>query len=260
MQEMDPDLVGPARLDPHAKKAAAPRPRLLRGVLGQRFPSARGPGGHLLAVMTAAADQRPDRPRRRRRRPPHQRQVFLVHGACLELCRKTGHRGIVLRHDHHPARVLVQPVHDPRPSLAPHPGQVGTPVKQGVDQRAGPVSRGGMHHEARFLVEHDDVAILEQRVNRDVFRLKPGRTRFRPADHDPHALADLVVRTRGGIVHRDVSFTDQRLQARAGHSGNMAREEDVEPETGITRGRRQFHAHLCGSGTTGPLPRRTGES
>ena len=43
---------------------------------------------------------------------------------------------------------------------------------QRVDQRAGPVAGGRMHHEALRLVDHDQVVVLVDDIERDVLGLR----------------------------------------------------------------------------------------
>ena len=43
-------------------------------------------------------------------------------------------------------------------------------MEQGVDQRSGPVARGGMNHHAGGLVDDDQMIVLEQDIQRDMPR------------------------------------------------------------------------------------------
>lgn len=45
-------------------------------------------------------------------------------------------------------------------------------MKQGVDQRAGPVAGRGMDDQARWLVQTNEVIILVENLDRNVFRLR----------------------------------------------------------------------------------------
>jgi hypothetical protein len=46
------------------------------------------------------------------------------------------------------------------------------------------MARGGMHHQARWLVDHDEVLVLKQDIERDVFCLRLSRCRRRQGDSD----------------------------------------------------------------------------
>ncbi len=55
---------------------------------------------------------------------------------------------------------------------------------QRVDQRAGLMAGGGMHHKPFGLVDDDDVVILIDDIERDIFSLRLGGNRFRHVDCD----------------------------------------------------------------------------
>ena len=79
-------------------------------------------------------------------------------------------RPVVLRRHHQPGGVLVEPMHDARAPDTADPGKAGAAMgDQRVDQRAGLVPGGGMHHEAPGLVDDDDVVILVDDIERDIF-------------------------------------------------------------------------------------------
>ena len=62
-----------------------------------------------------------------------------------------------LGHDHQAGGVLVEPVHDARPLDPADAGQARAAMgDQRVDQRAGGVAGGRMHHQALRLVDDDD--------------------------------------------------------------------------------------------------------
>src|SRR5947209_14851857 len=48
-------------------------------------------------------------------------------------------------------------------------------MKQGIDQSAVEVARGGVNHQARRFVDHQQVLVLEYDLERDVLRLVMGR-------------------------------------------------------------------------------------
>ena len=76
---------------------------------------------------------------------PHQRKIFALDGACLQLAHQIGLRGQRFGYHHQAAGILVQPVHDARTR---HAGQLRTVMQQTVQQRAGPVA-GQIRHAAR---------------------------------------------------------------------------------------------------------------
>ena len=64
-------------------------------------------------------------------------------------------------HHHQAGGVLVEPVHDARPLDAADAGQaVAAMGDQRIDQRAGGVAGGRMHHQALRLVDHDQRVVF----------------------------------------------------------------------------------------------------
>ena len=87
---------------------------------------------------------------------------------------------------------------------------------QRIHQRAGLVARGRMHHEAAGLVDDDDVVILIDDVERDIFRSRFGRGGFRNVDCDRIAGGDMISGVaNGGVLDGDLAREDQRLQPRS---------------------------------------------
>src|SRR5690606_35269472 len=85
-----------------------------------------------------------------------------------------------------------------------------------VDQRARPVAGAGMHDEARRLAKDDQVVVLVEHVERDVFGLRLGIARLRQGDLDAVAGMDLALRLAyGRAVDAHGPFLDQRLDAAA---------------------------------------------
>ena len=76
--------------------------------------------------------------------------------------------------------------------------------QEGVDQASARVSRGWMHHHARWFVDDDEVVVLEHDVQRDVLGGDLGgwRRDDLPADH-PVPDVELVRR-----LGRDVTVDD----------------------------------------------------
>jgi hypothetical protein len=173
LRQVHPDLVRPARQQIHLHQRSAlevlPRPvhRDCRLAL-PHLPR------ELLPVHRVSPVQRLD-PRLRLRVPMHQRQVRLLHRPRLERLLQRHQRLLVLRHDEAPRRVLVQPVHDPRPQFPTHARQILHPVQQRVHQRPRCVPRPRVHHHPRRLVHHHQVLVLVQHLQRQFLGHRNGR-------------------------------------------------------------------------------------
>jgi 4-hydroxy-3-methylbut-2-en-1-yl diphosphate synthase IspG/GcpE len=77
--------------------------------------------------------------------------------------------------DHHPGRIAVQSMHNTRALDAADPLQAIAAMKQqGIDQRA--IGRTGsrMNHHAHRLVDHDQLVVLVEDIERDILRMRLG--------------------------------------------------------------------------------------
>ncbi len=110
--------------------------------------------------------------------------------------------------------------------------------EQGVDQGAFLVAGGGMHDQPGGLVQHDEMAVLEQDGEGDGLRLGDGADRVGRGDGIGGAGADRV----GGLgeqraVTRGVAGFDQGLDAAAGERADGFGEEAVGALAGGFGGR-----------------------
>jgi hypothetical protein len=100
-----------------------------------------------------------------------------------------------LGHHHQTGGVLVQAVHD---TGARHIDDVRHVVQQGVEQGAISVTGSRVHHQARRLVDHQDVVVFIDDVQLDVLG-------------DPFALGFLLgSEFKNGATVNDVSRADDR--------------------------------------------------
>src|SRR5581483_2886854 len=100
-------------------------------------------------------------------------------------------RAVVLRHDHEPARVLVETVDYSRPLFPADAGEASAATgDQGVDQRAAPIAGRGMHDKPARFVDDNDVVILVNDVERYGFGARLGRRRRRNVDADGGGAID----------------------------------------------------------------------
>ena len=148
-------------------------------------------------------------------------------------------RAVVLGRHHQPGGVLVEPVHDARAPTPPMPERLGAAMgDQRVDQRAGLVAGGGMHHQALRLVDDDDVVVLKDDIERDILALGLGGDGLRHVDCDRIAGGDMISGVAdGGAFDGDGTGEDQRLQPRARQFGPAQhREHAVEPARTLVAG------------------------
>ena len=106
---------------------------------------------------------------------PHERDVFLFDLAVVELPRELGVRAVVLGDHHQARRAAIEAMHDARPQLAADAAEVVHLVQQRVDERALRVARGGMDDHAGRFVDDDQIRILIDDVEVEVFGLRRRR-------------------------------------------------------------------------------------
>src|SRR5580704_12826576 len=105
---------------------------------------------------------------------------------------------------------------------------------QGVDESAGPVSGGRMHHQALGLVDNNNVGVLVNHVERNGFGGRFGRRRFRHLNRDGGCRIDAMARiTDRAAVDRYRAGFDQGFEPRARKFGDMSGEHAVEPPAGL---------------------------
>ena len=92
---------------------------------------------------------------------PDHGQIMPVDAPGGEIGRQGLMGGIVLGRHQQAAGVLVQPVDDPRPALAPD-AREGLPAMgdQGIDQGLVRIAGGGMDDHPRRLVDDDEILVL----------------------------------------------------------------------------------------------------
>ena len=96
----------------------------------------------------------------------HQRQILTPRAARLQLPHQMRLRLRSFGDHHHPAGVLVEPVHD---AGARHIRQRGRMMQQGIEQRAIAIACTGVNDEPRRLVDDQQMLVLEDDVERNVF-------------------------------------------------------------------------------------------
>ena len=196
--------------------------------------------GLLLARVRMAVERRVDGAARPRRRAPDDGEIAALQRAFAlvgELLAERAVGAVVLGHHHQAGGVLVEPVHDAGPLDAADARQaVAAMGDQRVDQRAGGVAGGRMHHQALRLVDHDERVVLVDDVERDRLGRRLGRFRLRQRDGNDIAGIDLGRRIADCARRdRDLTGQDQRLQARARQRWNPRRQHAIEPPARFLR-------------------------
>ena len=177
--------------------------------------------------------------------PPHrardQGQVHPMDGVRAELTGEVAMGRVGLRDHQHPARALVEAVDQPGPRAPSVTG--GDVVHEPVEQRAAPVPGAGVHHEPRRLVDHQQVRVLVEHVERERLGLDRGRLTHRHVAGDHVAGPDQPRGLGRAAVDRDQAALDPPLRERAGEMRGLGGDEDVEAPRCLPRGHRRHRLH-----------------
>ncbi len=157
-----------------------------------------------------------------------EREVGLLDLARLEGGLEGRQRRLGLRDDEAAGGLLVEAVHEADP-LAEGGGRA-EPVQERVHDRRVRRAARRVDHHARGLVEHHEVAVLEQDRERQVLRDEARRLRVR--DRQLHALTAVQPRRGlgGAAVEEDEAGVEEALGAGAGEVGGEPRQGHVEAE------------------------------
>ncbi len=223
---MHADLVGTAGFQAALQRGVRTE-ALAQAVMGDRFLAVLA-HRHLQAVARVAVD-RGIGGTAGHQRAHHDGQVLAMHVACGQLFDQRGLRFQGLGHHHHAAGVLVQAVHDASARQHRHRRIA---EQQGVDQSAAMVAGTRVHHQAHRLVDHQQVLVLEQHVQRDVLRLGVGLGLEHHVEGHDLAAAQRIARAHLGAVQQDVARLDPLGQARTRVFGEQFGHHGVETTAG----------------------------
>ena len=186
--------------------------------------------GHLLALLGMNADRAVDDVAVAVRPPDDQGEILLLDRAGLELRRQLRVRQVGAGHQDHAAGVAVEPVDDARPGRSAAAAQAGAEVKlQGAGQRARPVPARRMHDHARRLVDHHQVLVLVEDLQRDVLRPRRLAGDLRQDDRDPLPGLEAIGRLAAIAVDLDAAGRNHAPQMDPAVVVEMDGQEDVEP-------------------------------
>ena len=133
---------------------------------------------HALAMDRVPCDGAVDDTGRGAGASAHDGEIRFARRAVGKLARESGVRGIIFRDEDATAGVLVETVDDAGAQDMTAGGNARAMVEDRVDQRALPVTRGGMDDEAGRLVQTKQVLVLVDDVEGNVLG-RGQRRRFR---------------------------------------------------------------------------------
>lgn len=187
MPHMDPDLMGPPRVDAANDKRAAPR-RPEPPERSQSF-AASAVDSHSQAVETIPPDGSINLPFEGRR-SLDQRQIALVDVAIPEGVDHGFLSRPVTSDDHQARGGSIEPMDNAGADDAVGDADIRIAPEQTVDKSAPPVARSGMHDKAGRFVDNEDMRIFVDNIEGHRLRLDFGTLRRRKRDLVAFSLAD----------------------------------------------------------------------
>ena len=108
-------------------------------------------------------------------------------------------------------------------------------MEEGIHQCAGPMARRRMHHQSRRLVDHDEILVLIDHLQRNILALWRGRRGGRNDEGVRIPWFDPVI----GVFYcsraqRNGLRIRQLLEPRAGEIGQGSGKKSVQPPAGVS--------------------------
>ena len=193
-----------------------------------RVPRTSGPRRHFLPLDGIATDCGLDSPPGLHH-TPDQRDIFLFDFAIVKLSRELLVCRIVLGNHHHSRRSPIQTMDDPGPCFTADTAQILHVVQERVDEGAGRMACSGVDHHSCLFIQHGDVSVLIQDLERERFTCRPGRLDRWHVHGHPIALVHRQVGTRVASRDRDVPGGYELLNLRTRMTSEHGDEELIEP-------------------------------
>ena len=235
MGEVDPDLVGAPGFQPafdQRSEGAFGGAEFFQHRITCRRPLAAGAQHrHALAVEWAAPDLAFDQAGGVTRRSPYDGVIGALDGVIGELLGQARHGPFGLGRHQQARGVLVQPVDDAGARFAADGQHLGAAMgDQCIDQGAVGIAGGGMHHQPRRFVDHDQFLVLIDHRQGNVLALRNGGRGGRHLQREGIARFDPVV----GVFYRPAAQRhraafQQLLEPRAAEIGQCRGQETVQP-------------------------------
>src|ERR1700730_12555128 len=167
-RQMNTDLMRSSGLEPYIEEGV-PRQELFHLEARDGLPRLVRVERVAKRVAAVTPDRRLDPAARRARSADDEGGVVAFQRTPADAVLQARVRLFRARDDHEPRGVAVEPMHDAGTSGI-SAGDVA--LEQPLDERAGRMPGGGMHHEARRLVDHDQVLVLVHDAEIHLLRLE----------------------------------------------------------------------------------------
>ncbi len=243
-RQVDSNLVRATCVDPNAEQSGS--------VEGLEHPPVGASGaasgcadGHALAVHGMASDGLVDATLAETGDSEDDREVLLSHLTAGELSDEGAVGGVVLGYDEEPRGSLVESMDDPGSKHSADTGEVGNVGEQCVDEGSRGHARSGVHDETGGLLEHEQVRVLVDDVERDGLSSRLRRHRGGNSDADGLPAANSHRRALDAAIDEQESLVDQSLDAGARELGKCSSDPGVEALASVRRLRNQRMRRLA---------------
>lgn len=226
---VDPDLVGATGLQTAADMGIAP-------ISGDDLPVGHGRlcvftgDSHALSVRRMAAYGRVHRAAVLPEIAPDNGLIFAVKAVVGELSGQALVSKVVFCYDQKPGGVLVNTVDNTGALLPADTGErIPAVPQQGVHQCTVRMAGGGVDHHTPGFVDHHQIPILIDNIQRNVLGNQGKLFHFRQDDLKAVAGSAFVIFLHRTAVEGDNALLDEPLYRAAGEFLQIAREESVDP-------------------------------
>ena len=111
--------------------------------------------------------------------PNNEREIDFLYLTLGELSRELLVRRVIFRDNETTARLLVETMNNAGTLFSADPGEACAMMKQGVDQSMRLVPGARMHDQPRRFVEHEQVVVFEENLERNLLGLRVNFTKRR---------------------------------------------------------------------------------
>jgi hypothetical protein len=227
--EMDANLVRASGMQDRLDKSGPAEP-IEHTITGGGGPTQLIVHGHPFAMRRMSSDRRTDFPFLSLHFATNDRMVDFIDLSAGELSRKSNVGFVIFGYDKATAGFFIQPVNDPRAGHSTDAAQATLAMmEQSIDERVFFMAGGGVNHQARLFVQHEQNVVLVQDIERNLFWLGFGGASLRPGDFDRFPRTRRVRRLDLEPVDADVTFLDEALDRPARHGREFMTEKNVQP-------------------------------
>jgi len=229
MPQMHADLMRPARVNFHFHRGSL-GPTLQNPIAAAGLAPFSVADGHPLAIHRVARNRGVDASAQARHPSAGNGLINLLDIAPGELRAEMKMGGVIFGRDQATAGVFVKTMNDAGPRDPADAAELpAAMVQQGVDQCVFAVARRRMHDHARRLVEHQQMFVLVEDVQRKVLCLRFGGSRLGLLKNNGFARARVMSRFDNLAVNKNVSLSQKPLDGAAREVGQFAAQINIQP-------------------------------